>query len=271
MENILNDALQCFLNQENINENDLQRFLERHSCYLVPEQFGHGVMHSALISKFPLGIKYKTDYVYLCKDTVHWTLYLVELEDAKKTLFRSDGRMTSELTQAIGQIHDWKYYIDSGEGKAFIQYALKRFLWFNPLFGNNPINFKYILVIGRSNLETLEYEKKIRYTNSSNDIILLTYDNLINNVRENNQWGERYAILSLRDGDKFKVKYIPDNLETTLFAYMRPNELELDSENRQKLIACGYDIEEWENGHLLVYNNRESKEKFEKRFFNRQQ
>jgi len=268
MENALNDDLLLFLDKENKNENDLQRFLEVHSRYLVPEQFGHGVMHNALISKFPLGVKYKTDYVYLCKDTVHWTLYLVELEDAKKPLIRSDGRMTSELTQAIGQIHDWKYYIDSGEGKLFIQNALKRFLYFNPIFGNNPINFKYILVIGRSNEYTQEYEKKIRYTNATDDMILLTYDSLINNVRWNNQWSKEYAILTLRDGDKFKVKYIPDNLDTSLFSYLCPNELELDSENRKMLINCGYDIEEWEKGHLLVYNNKETEEKFRKRFFN---
>lgn len=267
MENTLNDDLLCFLENENKNENDLQRFLEVHSRYLVPEQFGHGVMHTALISKFPLGVKYKTDYVYLCKDTVHWTLYLVELEDARKPLIRSDGGMTSELTQAIGQIHDWKYYIDSGEGKVFIKSALKRFLNFNPTFGNNPINFKYILVIGRSNKRMQEYEKKIRYTNATDDMLLLTYDSLINNVRWNNQWPKEYAILTLHDGDKFKVKYIPDNLDTSLFTYLKPNELGLDSENRKKLINFGYDIEEWEKGHLLVYNNKGTEEKLMKRFF----
>ncbi len=268
MENVLNDELLCFLNEENKNENDLQRFLEEHSYYLVPEQFGHGIMHNALISKFPLGVKYKTDYVYLCKDTVHWTLYLVELEDAKKPLIRSDGKMTSELTQAIGQIQDWKYYIDSGEGKQFIQHALKRFLYFNPIMGNNPIDFKYILVIGRSNQSMQEYEKKIRYTNSTSYMTLLTYDSLVNNFRYNNQWSKEHIILTLRDGDKFKVKYIPDNLDTSIFASLGPNELELDFGNRNKLINCGYDIEEWEKGNLLVYNNRETENKFPKGFFN---
>lgn len=266
MRNALNDDLLNFLNKENKNENDLQRYLEEHSYYLVPEQFGHGVMHNALISKFPLGVKYKTDYVYLCKDSAHWTLYLVELEDAKKPLLRSDGKMTSELTQAIGQIQDWKYYIDSGEGKQFIQNTLKRFLFFNPLFGNNPINFKYILVIGRSNMQMYEYEKKIRYTCSTNDLTILTYDSLINNVNWGNQRKMGYAILTLRDGDKFKVKHIPDNLGTSLFAYLTPTELELDSVNRMKLINCGYDIEEWEKGHLLVFNNRESEAKFLKKY-----
>lgn len=268
MESILIDDLQYFLEKENQNENDLQRFLEEHSRYLVPEQFGHGVMHNAIISKFPLGVKYKTDYVYLCKDTAHWTLYLVELEDAKKSLIRADGGMTSELAQAIGQIHDWKYYIDSGKGKKFIKNALERFLNFNPMFGNNPINFKYILIIGRSNKLTQEYEKKIRYTNATHDTILLTYDSLINNVRWNSQWSDKYVILTLRDGDKFKIKYVPDNLDTSLFSYLKPNELELDSESEKKLINCGYDIEEWKKGHLLVYNKKETEEKFEKHFFN---
>lgn len=269
MGNVLNDDLQRFLDEENKTENDLQRYLEEHSSYLVPEQFGHGVMHNALISKFPLGVKYKTDYVYLCKDTAHWTLYLVELESAKKSLLRADGKATSELTQAIGQIHDWKYYIDSGEGKQYIQNALKRFLFFHPSFGYNPINFKYILVIGRSNKHMLEYEQKIRYTYSTNEFSLLTYDSLINNVNLSNQWSKQYAILTLHDGDKFKVKYIPDELDTSLFAYLGPNELELDPVSREKLIAYGYDIEEWEKGHLLVINNRESDEKFSKRFFNK--
>jgi len=103
---------------------------------------------------------------------------------------------------------------------------------------------------------------------ATDDMILLTYDSLINNVRWNNQWSKEYAILTLRDGDKFKVKYIPDNLDTSLFSYLCPNELELDSENRKMLINCGYDIEEWEKGHLLVYNNKETEEKFRKRFFN---
>lgn len=266
MRNALDDDLRIFLDEENKNENDLQRYLEEHSCYLVPEQFGHGVMHNALISKFPLGVKYKTDYVYLCKDSAHWTLYLVELEDAKKPLLRSDGKMTSELTQAIGQIHDWKYYIDSGEGKQFIQSALRRFLFFNPTFGNNPINFKYILVIGRSNMQMLEYERKIRYTCSTNDLTLLTYDSLINNVNCGNQWATGYVILTLHDGDKFKVKYVPDKLDTSLFAYLKPTELEVDSVNRKRLIDCGYDIEEWEKGNLLVYNNKETEEKFLKKF-----
>lgn len=269
MENLQNDDLLCFLENENKNENDLQRFLEVHSRYLVPEQFGHGVMHNALISKFPLNGKYKTDYVYLCKDTAHWTLYLVELEDAKKKLIRSNGGKSHELNQAIDQIHDWKYYIDSDEGKQFIRNALKRFLNFNPVFANNPINFKYILVIGRSNENTQEYERRIRYTNGTSDTIILTYDSLINNVRYNNQWSKDYAILSLRDGDKFKVKYIPDNISTSLFSYLGPNELELDSESRKKLINCGYDIEEWEKGHLLTCNNKGTVEKFIKSFSNK--
>lgn len=265
--NELNNDLERFLKQENKNENDLQRYLEEHSQYLVPEQFGHGVMHNALISKFPIGVKYKTDYVYLCKDSSHWTLYLVELEDARKKLVRADGKMTSELSQAIGQVHDWKYYIDSGEGKTFIQSALRRFLFFNPTFGNNPINFRYILVIGRSDSKMVEYEKKIRYTCSTNDLTLLTYDSLINNVNLGNQWSNKHAILTLRDGDKFKVKYVPAGLDTTLFAFLGPNELELDTTNRKTLIDCGYDIEGWEKGNLLLYNNKETEEKFRERMF----
>ena len=239
-----------FIDSINHNENDIQAYLETHTQYLVPERHGHGVMHSSIITKFPLGNKYVTDYVYLCKNSAFWTMYLVELEDAKKVLLRKDGKVTSAFSHAIGQVHDWKYYIESNEGEAHIRDTLKRFLYFNPTFGKLPIKFKYILIIGRTSQTNPEREREIRYSYSSENLIILTYDSLMHNAQYNASIRDRYIILSMRDGDKYKTKYFSNNVSTSLFAYLTSEQLKLEDGHRQTLIDCGYNNTEWEKGNL---------------------
>ena len=57
-----------FISRSDINENDVQEYLEKNT-ELIPKKFmeNHGISENIIISKLPIGLKYITDFAFVSK------------------------------------------------------------------------------------------------------------------------------------------------------------------------------------------------------------
>ena len=100
-------------------EKAVHSFLEQHPC-LVPGAFnviggssGHYPVMSALISRPPLPSYDRRipDFMWLSTNSEIDEPVLIELEAPDKRWFTKSGGQTAHLTQALGQIADWKAWM----------------------------------------------------------------------------------------------------------------------------------------------------------------
>ena len=232
-------------------EQELQDFLERHTELIpTPNLLNHHLHFEAVVSKFPLGTELTTDYVYITKSSDTWRITLVELEAPDKHLFTSDLKKatpSSEFNAALNQVRRWKDFIDDNPGE-----VTRRL---EPLLQpqqQNPIEFHYLLIIGRSENKNAsrERQKLFRRLSRESGIEVLTYDQLLSWYRN----GERYTKLVLRlAGFQYAFKYM-HLFPTQILAYVGPDRLAISANDRARLVAAGYEMDKWSQGEPLMYN-----------------
>ncbi|WP_414574631.1 Shedu immune nuclease family protein [Anabaena sp. CCY 9402-a] len=251
---------QELLNRDDVTEQNCQDFLEKNTeLFYTPFLLNHQVHLSSIISKFPLDTSLVTDFVYLTKSSDFWYVVLVELEHPNKALFRNDKNKivsTSEMTEAMSQIYSWQEFIAKNKNE-----VLRRL---NPLLipiqlRANPIFFKYLLVIGRSEQKSVNQGMRDRLANLCNDDIhICTYDSLISYYKHSPRLKKNVLKLSK---NYFEIKYLHQE-EPLLFDCLLPEILKITPEQKSLLISRGYDIEDWEKGKLLSYNGKMTSEKW---------
>ena len=144
-------------------EEVLQVFLQDHPFLLCPT-------HTKMWPKLPLGAK-ETDFVF--RDATSEYL-LVELERSTHPLFRQDGHAREELNVAIGQITDWKRYLE--DNLRTVQHELG-------LVGISA-NPRSLVVIGRSHTLTAENRGKLSAINHlQSQLRVMTYDEVYDNAK----------------------------------------------------------------------------------------
>lgn len=264
MEKLLDDVKNSYyalLDDSTHDENDIQRFLEKNN-ELIPLPFlcGHYLHFDAVISKFKLGNEHVTDFAYLTKCSDYWELVLIELEDSKKKLFNQDREniyFSADFNHAYDQITSWKAYIDENRDS-----ILKKIEKIRVPLGENPIHFKYVLIIGR-NQDKQGSEKKTRMfaQKSDADTKVMTYDSVIS-FCEHLPYVVGKLILTPWKDQGYRVKVVPENLGTSIFAYVSPEYLKIDEENIEKLKQQDYQIDSWLNGNMLIINDKYDKETF---------
>lgn len=226
------------------NENDIQRFLEEYT-ELIPLPFlsGHYLHDAAIISKFKLGNEYITDFAYLTKCSDYWEFVLIELEDASKKIFTNDKEnvyFSADFNHAVDQITSWKAYIDANKDS-----VLKKLQKFRVPLGENPVRFKYVLIIGR-NSEKQNSEKRTRMfaQKNSNETKIMTYDSVVSSC-EHLPYIITKLILSPWKDQGYKVKNVPLDLHTPIFAYMTPDYLKVEQAELDKLKQQDYQMDAW--------------------------
>ena len=116
----------------------------------------------------------------------------------------------------------------------------------------NPIEIQYQLIIGRS-AEKNDNESRKKYLkllSEDSGIEILTYDTLINWYKNAPRTKKNILRLS-RDFYKIHKMHVePEHI----FAYVGPDKLSLTTEQRDQLIASGYEMSKWSQGDLLTYN-----------------
>ena len=92
----------------------------------------------------------------------------------------------------------------------------------------NSVRFKYVLVIGRNaEKDNSEKRRAMFAEKSDNDIRVMTYDSLVSQCESVPYNGEK-IILSTWKEQGFKIKKLPkQEISTSLFAYLRPEYLQI--------------------------------------------
>lgn len=237
-----------------LNENDIQRFLESNTELIsTPFLLNHHLHLNVLISKFKISDGLISDFAYLTKSSDFWNLVLVELEDPKKKIFTSSKeqiKFHSEFNHAMDQILEWKGYIEQNSEE------IKRRI--DPLktpLKDRPIRFKYVLIYGRNNEKEVDLRKTRMFAQkTTDDVRVMTFDSLISEFGYSRYKYRKMILSHWREG--YKIKSVPSKIETSIFAYLDPSILKLETEQRKELIEQNYDIEKWEQGSRLSFNGR---------------
>ncbi|WP_038485405.1 Shedu immune nuclease family protein [Collimonas arenae] len=244
-------------------EQVIQDFLETHT-ELIPftNRLNHHLHFRMILSKFPLGTELTTDYVYITKSSDRWRITLVELETPDKSIFTNNmhaATPSAEFSAALNQVRNWQIFID--DHKQEVVRKLDPLL--RPLvMRNNPIEFNYQLIIGRSDNKNISEARKklINKLNSESNIEILTYDSLINWYKNDQKFKKN--ILSLA-GFGFKFKYMHFE-PAQIFAHVGPDFLFLTAEEKSELRSAGYEIDKWSEGELLIANIKYARSTLEK-------
>ncbi|WP_422344964.1 Shedu anti-phage system protein SduA domain-containing protein [Parasphingorhabdus sp.] len=247
-------AFEDLLNDGSKNENDLQRFLEEHSEFLVtPWLLNHQLHMNCVITKFPVGDR-TADFAYLTKSSDKWCLVLVEIERADKCLFNRSSKhvgMSAVFNEALAQTSVWREYWD--ENKNTVRERLRPLLV--PLgMARNKLELRRVLVIGRSQEKDSNEDRRQRIAAIEKDqqIEILTFDTLLRHYR--NGRGEKRCILSPRSSG-YSIKHM-DGQPEHLFAYVYPEHLDVPPIFETQLKAAGFQMDAWRNNELLIYNGK---------------
>lgn len=240
------------LDKSKKNENEIQRYLEANTELIpTPIILNHSLHFNVMYSKFELD-NLKSDFLYITKSSAHWNVVLIELEDSNKKIFTNSLEQihfSSEFNNSIDQISGWKSEIEKGKEK--VVQGIECLLG-NGTMRKNPIIFKYVLIIGRTEKTYSDRHFQLLSQKSrESDITIMTYDSIISYIQEAPYIYKKILISKWLQGIKIKFA---DSTFTTMFAYINPSYLKLEDPERQKFIDEGYEIEKWENGEMLSFN-----------------
>lgn len=232
------------------NEMSVKPFLEHYTNMIpTPFELNHGINFNFILPQFSVSTAFKCDFFYLTKSTTTWWCVFVEIESPNAQIFQKEAknvRRHSDFSQAIDQIESWKRYLSDHKSELLDRIA--------PLMTHltqNPIQFKFVTVIGRRKQFEGDIEKVKAYStfevDVQNDKMVMTYDALIS-AAQNGRWRE-YNLLS-PVGHKFQFKKLvpqPSNIWTVF----SPDILQLSNEQKILLKDKGVAIDAWSNGKKL--------------------
>lgn len=251
---ILIQEFKNILADENKTENHVQSFLETHT-ELIPLPFllNHHLHFNAIVSKFPISTSLTTDFLYITKSTDFWNVVCIELESQHKRIFtnsRPSIHFHAEFNHAYDQVLSWKSYVQDHQRE--VVELLKTL--FHPIqMARNPIEFKYVLIMGRNFEKRTEEHTRMFHQKNTHDIRVMTYDSLLSRLELTESPSKR--IILSKSGDGFKVKNL-DTTSTNIFSYLGPHHLELTPIQIDRLQQVGFDMDAWLNGELLNINSK---------------
>lgn len=190
-------------------EAEVQDFFERHPS-MVPGAFdliggtsGHGPMPPAVISQPPLPAftRRVPDFMWIAKDSLSIYPVLIEIEAPRKIWFTKSGQPTSDLTQAINQLSEWKsYFSDPHNQSSFIKYyGLEGGMF------QKPLKPRYVLIYGRRReFDTMPQAASKRAAMEAPDQVLMTYDRLAPDLNSFD-----FFSVKLKKDSKFHTLFVP--------------------------------------------------------------
>ncbi len=161
-------------------EQVIQDFLERHPA-LLPGllDFHNGPLHGIVVSKFPFGADFVSDFAFVSRHSMALQFTFVEIEDPAKRIFNKNGSFTKEFNQARQQIADWKVWAEKN-----IDTLMNMF---SPMFEtynawNDYKTFRFYLIYGRREEVELSKKRKERWSSvmatGEGKFFVLSFDRL---------------------------------------------------------------------------------------------
>lgn len=173
------DQWEAFLESAR-NEQDVQDFLERHPS-MLPGLFDYhnGPLHRIIVSKFPFGADYVSDFAFVSRHSMALQFTFVEIENPRKRIFTKNGLFTRDFNQARQQIADWKVWVEKNLD-TLMQMFSAMFDTYNAW--NDYKTFRFYLLYGRRNEIDSTKRRKERWSSimATGDRLsfVLSYDRL---------------------------------------------------------------------------------------------
>ena len=176
---------------EKLLENTELKERDYHSFLFSNPFFFLTILESYLvISKLKLGSEYETDFVVVKEGYSDGTIYeFIEIESPHTKLFDSSGKPSAKFNSALQQIKDWKRFLKNE--KSFF----KKFLPTTSTKIINESKIKFKIIIGRSPITEEETEKRRQYA-EENDIEILSFDRLTNQLKNRRHFDNEPSIYS---------------------------------------------------------------------------
>lgn len=165
-------------------ERAVHEFLVKHPC-MIPGAFsvtgpsGHGPFPMAVLSESPLsavGMKIP-DFIWLASDSLNFTPVFVEIESPRKRWFTKQGHPTSDLTQAMSQIAQWRDWLNShvNVGAFFDSFDIP-----NELRRKRNFRAEFVLIYGRREEFADKPElTRLRAQLEKHGQVVMTFDRLL--------------------------------------------------------------------------------------------
>jgi len=152
------------LENEKTKERDLHNFLLNHPI-LIDINGAHVMIHSEVrIGDYIADLVLEYNYL-------HKGILLIELERQSDFIFTKKGRLRSKVTHALQQVEDWIKEIR--ENKPNIPNWLK-----------NEYTPEGMVIIGRSNMLSMEDKLRLKSINNNRTVKILTYDDLLQHLMQ---------------------------------------------------------------------------------------
>lgn len=239
-------------------EHAFQESLSRHSEYLPHlAHTHHGVWFDWVLYKLRLPSGNEVDFAFVETTSALTTVVLIEIEDPAKAMWVGSLQKpakSADFSRAIEQVSRWRTDLRDPQQLLSLREFVRKLLGGSGLV-QNGIEVQYGLVYGRS-AENSSDERRAAYADLQKSIglHLMTYDNLV--TRHQNFPGRAKNVVRLTyPGPTFSYAYL-NAAPRSEFAYLGPGRLTLDADSREVIVSLGYDIDAWENGELLIVNNK---------------
>lgn len=185
-------------------EHELQTFLEDHPHLLLDLPISP---KATVITQFPLGADFISDFAFVHSNSGGNFLDLVELENPKVQIFNHNGSFSQHFNHALQQIQDWVAWCRLHQDPILRQIrSLVRYLKSDNLYVNA------LLVMGRRNeLSNRQRQERFeaRLHQLPRGIQIQTYDGFAERIDDSNKWiriGYKSARCLRYGGQGFKEK-----------------------------------------------------------------
>lgn len=173
-------------------------FLKKNPALVLWSFIRAGGHSQYILAEFPIGIRYRADFVILFEYSGGWEVYLIELEPVHDCVITKDGRPSKRLNSAISQVNDWAEYVETNRlqvKRDFSDWCVRHDLlgWDSP--DDSPddppsikdpdsyVHFHYYVIIGRREAITKEKRRKMNQWRRTATISIGTYDRFLDVAR----------------------------------------------------------------------------------------
>lgn len=192
-------SLEQILNEQT-GERGISAYLKEHSDLLYWMFCTPGGHSRFVFSEFPLGNRYKADFVILNSYSGRWEAKFIELEPVDDRIITKAGKPSGRLATAFSQVESWKSYLD--DHRVEIRSDLARWAKSKDMLGysngDRPCNrsgqclsdlsvhlfASFHIIIGRRN--ELDYDHQLVKSKFIENRIaeVISYDRLLDVARE---------------------------------------------------------------------------------------
>lgn len=169
------------------------KFLKEHPEVVVYKFCMSGGHSKYVLNEFPLGSRYRADFVIPFSYSGVWEVHFVELENTDDTVITKEGKPSQRLNSAISQINDWSDYIERNRvsvQKDLSDWCMKKDLlkWhqnehppsnLTSDYLHDPetyVDFRFHIIIGRRDNISKEKRRKMNQYSRNTIIKVGTYD-----------------------------------------------------------------------------------------------